>query len=502
MTQSAIRSIAIIGGGTAGWMTAAALAHKLAGLPLSITLVESAEIGTVGVGEATVPHIRHFNASLGFDEADFVARTNATFKLGIEFRNWGRIGDSYFHPFGAFGRDIGGVAFHHHWARMRRTGDVPAFDAFSLPVQAARMGRFAHPADDPASPFSTYSYAYQFDAGLYAAYLRAFAEARGVMRIEGKIVDTAIHTSTGFIETVALENGQHVAADLFIDCSGFRGLLIEQALNAGYEDWTHWLPCDRAIAVPCANAGPIMPFTRSTALDAGWAWRIPLQHRAGNGIVYSSAFIADDAAEQAVLAQLESPPLADPRQLRFTTGKRRRHWIGNCVAIGLSAGFLEPLESTSIHLIQVAIERLIELFPTADWDPMDPAEFNRLMDLEYERVRDFLILHYCATERDDTPFWRHCRTMPLPDSLTHKMALFRERGVVVNYRDGMFLEPSWLAVYLGQRVIPARGDPLADSADPAILGSQLETMAADYARAAERLPPHESLLDRCRRTAA
>ncbi|RHW17572.1 tryptophan 7-halogenase [Sphingomonas gilva] len=494
MRQSAIQSVAIIGGGTAGWMTAAALAHKLAGLPISVTLVESEEIGTVGVGEATVPHIRHFNASLGFDEADFMARTNATFKLGIEFRNWGRIGDSYIHPFGAFGRDIDGVPFHHLWARLRRDGAAPAFDSFSLPVQAARMGRFAHPADDPASPFSTYSYAYQFDAGLYAAYLRAFAEARGTRRIEGKVVDTALDAQTGFIEAVTLDGGKRIAADLFIDCSGFRGLLIEQALKAGYQEWTHWLPCDRAIAVPCANAGPIAPLTRSTALDAGWAWRIPLRHRAGNGHVYSSAFIDDDRAEQAVLAQLEAPPLADSRRLRFTTGKRRRQWIGNCVAIGLSSGFLEPLESTSIHLIQLAITHLIELFPTTDWDPMDAAEFNRVMALEYERVRDFLILHYHATERDDTPFWTHCRTMEIPDSLAHKLALFRERGVVVNYREGMFLEPSWLAVYLGQRVIPRRGDPLAERGDSAELEARAVAMAADYRRAAERLPLHQSLL--------
>jgi tryptophan halogenase len=502
MTQSAIGSIAIIGGGTAGWMTAAALSHKLAGLPITITLVESAEIGTVGVGEATVPHIRHFNASLGLDEADFMARTQATFKLGIEFRNWGRIGDSYIHPFGAFGRDIGGVPFHHLWARRRRKGNVAPFDAFSLPVQAARQGRFAHPADDPASPFATYSYAYQFDAGLYAAYLRDFAETRGVVRIEGKVVDTALDASSGSVRSVALESGQRISADLFVDCSGFRGLLIEQALKAGYEEWTHWLPCDRAIAVPCANVGPIMPYTRSTALEAGWAWRIPLQHRAGNGIVYSSAFIDDDAAEQAVLGQLDSTPLADPRQLRFVTGKRRRQWIGNCVAIGLSAGFLEPLESTSIHLIQIAIGRLLDLFPTTDWDPLDAAEFNRLMDLEYERVRDFLILHYHATERDDTPFWNQCRTMALPDSLMHKMALFRERGVVVNYRDGMFLEPSWLAVYLGQRVIPAQGDPLADGIDDALLTAEIDRMAADYTRAAARLPLHESLLARGARAAA
>lgn len=496
-TQSPVSAL-IVGGGTAGWMTAAALSAKLAGTGVSIRLVESAEIGTVGVGEATVPHIRHFNASLGFDEADFMSRTEATFKLGIEFRDWGRKGDAYIHPFAAFGRDIGGVPFHHHWTRARRAGRVPAggLDAVSLPIQAARLGRFGHPSPDPNSFFSTFSYAYQFDAGLYAAYLRSYAEARGVVRTEGKVRDVSV-SADGHVQAVTMENGERIEADLFVDCSGFRGLIIEGALKTGYEDWTHFLPCDRAVAVPCANDGPPAPYTRATARDAGWMWRIPLQHRAGNGHVYCSGFITDDAAEQALLAQLDHPPQATPRRLRFTTGKRKRQWVGNVVAIGLSAGFLEPLESTSIHLIQLGIGRLLDLFPTSrDMDPLDAVEFNRLMDLEYERVRDFIILHYVATQRDDTPFWNHCRTMAIPDSLATKMDLFKERGIVTLYRDGMFLEPSWIAVYLGQNILPDQVDPRAALVPDAEIDRLIAIEAENCRRAASSMPAHGDILSR------
>ncbi|HEX8263189.1 MAG TPA: tryptophan halogenase family protein [Allosphingosinicella sp.] len=494
MSDNLIRTILIVGGGSSGWMAAAALARKLAGLPIAINLVESAEIGTVGVGEATLPHIRFFNASLGLDEAEFMRRTRATFKLGIEFRNWGRLGDSYIHPFGAFGTDLGGVAFHQHWLRMRSAGEAAPLEDFSLPIQAARMNRFSHPADDPASLYSTFSYAYQFDATLYGRFLRDYAESRGVRRIEGRIVDVEVRPDDGFLSSVTLADGSRLEADLFIDCSGFRGVLIEQALEAGYEDWTRWLPCDRAIALPCAGTGDLVPYTRATARESGWMWRIPLQHRVGNGHVYSSAFLADDDAETALVAQLESPPLAEPNRLRFTTGKRRRQWVRNCVAIGLSAGFLEPLESTSIHLIQLAIGHLIDLLPDRGWDPLDAEEFNRVMALEYERVRDFLILHYCATERDDTPFWNHCRTMELPDSLSYKMELFRERGYVVNYREGMFLEPSWIAVYLGQNVTPRRFDPLSETVPESRLRGDMSRIGEACRAAAARMPAHRDFL--------
>jgi len=486
--HNAVERIVILGGGTAGWMTAAALSHRLAGLPLSITLIESAEIGTVGVGEATVPHIRHFNATLGIDEAGFMRATRATFKLGIEFRNWGRLGDSYIHPFGAFGDAIGGVPFHHHWARAFREGAAAPIEAYSLPIAMARANRFAYPADDAASLLSTYSYAYQFDAGLYAAYLRNYAEARGVQRVEGKVTRAAQHPDTGFVTSVTLDSSADLAADLFVDCSGFRGVLIEQTLNAGYEDWSHWLPCDRAVAMPCASKGALSPYTRATAHDAGWMWRIPLQHRTGNGHVYCSGYTSDEAAHDALVAQLDHPPVAAPNFLRFQTGKRRRQWDKNVVAIGLSAGFLEPLESTSIHLIQLAIGRLLDFFPDKGFDPITAGEYNRLMDLEYARVRDFLILHYHATERDDTPFWNYVRTMPIPDSLAEKMATFRARGVVVNYRDGMFLDASWLAVYLGQRVFPQHPDPRTDTLSDAERVKQLGALQSNIAFAAKSLP--------------
>lgn len=501
MNCESIREVLIVGGGTSGWMTAAALIHRLAGQSVKIRLIESAEIGTVGVGEATVPHIRFFNAKLGIDETDFMARTKATFKLGIEFCDWGRVGDSYIHPFGAFGEVIDGVDFHHHWARLHRAGHPHPLEDYSLPIAAARAGRFAFPVEDPTLLLSTFSYAFQFDAGLYAAYLRNYAEVRGVVRHEGKIIDVAQDDESGFVKSVTMENGDIVAADLFVDCSGFRGLLIEGALKSGYDDWSHWLPCDRAVAVPCTTNGPLTPYTRATAKDAGWIWRIPLQHRVGNGHVYCSSYISDEDAANALVGQLESKPIAKLNFLRFTTGKRRQQWSKNVVAIGLSAGFLEPLESTSIHLIQLAIGRLLDFFPDCGWNPMLATEYNRLMDLEYERVRDFLILHYHATERDNTPFWNYVRTMPIPESLAHKMETFRERGVVVNYRDGMFLDASWIAVYLGQRVTPQHSDPLGMALDEAELAAKLCLIRNNCTTAAATLPLHADFIRQIRANA-
>jgi tryptophan halogenase len=496
MTDRAVRNILIVGGGTAGWMTAAALSAKLAGLPIAIRLVESAEIGTVGVGEATVPHIRHFNAALGLDEADFMRRTQATYKLGIEFRGWGKPGDSYIHPFGAYGAAIAGVGFHHHWLRARQGGDATPLEAYSLPVMAARQGRFAPPSPDPRALASTYAYAYQFDAGLYAAYLRAYAEARGVVRTEGKVADVALRGGDGFIEAVTMESGERIEADLFIDCSGFRGLLIEQALKAGYEDWTRWLPCDRAAAVPCDTVEASTPYTRCTADTAGWRWRIPLQHRVGNGYVYSSAHIGDDDATTALLAGLEGKAQAEPRFLRFVAGRRRKQWSRNCVAVGLASGFLEPLESTSIHLIQVAITTLLELFPDRGCDQADQDEYNRVMTLEFERVRDFLVLHYHANQRTGSPFWDDRRNLPIPDSLAYKMDLFRDRGVVVKYKDGFFLEPSWLAVYLGQNIVPRAYDPVSDSVLDAVLARRLKAIRDSIAETARAMPAHDDWIAR------
>jgi tryptophan halogenase len=488
MLKPALEDILIVGGGTAGWMCAAALAHKLSKLPVRITLVESEGIGTVGVGEATVPHIRFFNRTLGVDEAEFMRATKATFKLGIEFRDWARVGDSYIHPFGAYGEEINGIDFHQHWLRLHSDGAVPDFASFSLPVQAAMRDRFVAPADDPRSLLSTYSYAYQFDAGLYGRFLRSYAEQRGVRRIEGRIVDVLQDGESGRIQSVRLDSGHEVAADLFVDCSGFRALLIDRQLGSPFESWAHWLPCDRAVAVPCKGSALLSPYTRASARGAGWMWRIPLQHRVGNGHVYCSSFLNDDQAERELLDQLEGAALAEPNRLRFEAGRRKEQWKGNCVAIGLSSGFLEPLESTSIHLIQLGIGRLLELLPLHGWDALDAIEFNRLMNVEYERIRDFLILHYCATERDDTPFWRQCRAMALPESLREKMDLFRERGVVAPYRDGMFLEPSWLAVYLGQRIVPRRHDIRSDLIPADELRRRLVALAETCRSAADSMP--------------
>jgi tryptophan halogenase len=493
-------NIVIVGGGTAGWMTAAAFASVLGEKKCRIRLIESSEIGIVGVGEATLPHIRFFNKRIGIDERELMAKTQATFKLGIEFVDWARIGDSYIHPFGAYGSRMAGVPFHNYWLRRQRAGDTAALEDYSLPIVASRMNKFALPSEDPSDVLSTFGYAFQFDASLYAAYLRGFAEQRGVRRTDGKIVDVNLRGTDGWIESVKLEDGSVVSGDLFIDCSGFRGLLIEQSLKTGYDEWTKWLPCDRAAAVPCENAGPLTPYTRATAREAGWQWRIPLQHRTGNGYVYSSGFIGDDEVAAKLLSRLDGKALADPRFLRFTAGRRRKTWNRNCVAIGLSGGFLEPLESTSIYLIQIAITTLIDYLTdtnaaaSARYDPRTVDAFNRWIEMEYDRVRDFLILHYHATQRDDAPIWNYCRTMEIPDSLKHKMELFRHRARVVTYKDGLFLEPSWLAVYFGQRVIPQAYEPLADVVDGAALARKMQQVREQIQAAAVRMPAHEDFL--------
>jgi tryptophan halogenase len=493
-------NIVIVGGGTAGWMTAAAFASVLGEKKCRIRLIESSEIGIVGVGEATLPHIRFFNKRIGIDERELMAKTQATFKLGIEFVDWARIGDSYIHPFGAYGSRMAGVPFHNYWLRQQRAGDTAALEDYSLPIVASRMNKFALPSEDPSDVLSTFGYAFQFDASLYAAYLRGFAEQRGVRRTDGKIVDVNLRGTDGWIESVKLEDGSVVSGDLFIDCSGFRGLLIEQSLKTGYDEWTKWLPCDRAAAVPCENAGPLTPYTRATAREAGWQWRIPLQHRTGNGYVYSSGFIGDDEVAAKLLSRLDGKALADPRFLRFTAGRRRKTWNRNCVAIGLSGGFLEPLESTSIYLIQIAITTLIDYLTdtnaaaSARYDPRTVDAFNRWIEMEYDRVRDFLILHYHATQRDDAPIWNYCRTMEIPDSLKHKMELFRHRARVVTYKDGLFLEPSWLAVYFGQRVIPQAYEPLADVVDGAALARKMQQVREQIQAAAVRMPAHEDFL--------
>ena len=485
-----VRSIAIIGGGTAGWMTAAALAELFKQLDCSITLIESEQIGTVGVGEATLPHLRFFNQRLGIDEPDFMRQVNATFKLGIEFANWGQLGDAYIHPFGDFGKPANGIGFHHYWLKAHMQGNPNPIGEYSLPVVAAKAGKFDYPDPNISSILSTFGYAYHIDAGLYAKYLRAYSEQRGVVRKEGRVTDVIQDPESGFIDAVRMDDESLVEAELFIDCSGFRGLLIEQTLKTGYEYWRHWLPCDRAVAIPCTTEGESVPYTRATADVAGWRWRIPLQHRVGNGHVYCSDFISDDEAEKALRDGLEGEAQADANFLRFNTGRRKKMWNKNCVAIGLSAGFLEPLESTGIHLIQLAIMKLIEFFPDRGMAPAFSDEFNREMQMEIERIKDFLILHYHATERDDTEFWNTVRTMSIPDELQHKMGLFRETGHVVRYKEGLFLEPSWIAVYLGQRVVPQAYDSRVDVFSEEQVDAQLSKLHHTIQTASHGMPRH------------
>jgi tryptophan 7-halogenase len=462
MSSQPVRNIVIVGGGTAGWMTAAALSKVLEGQYV-IRVVESDEIGTIGVGEATIPHIGEFNQALEIDEDEFLRATQGTFKLGIEFVNWGAIGDRYIHGFGLVGQATQALPFHHFWLRLAQLGKAGPLEAYSINTAAPRLAKFMRARKDmPGSPVADIAHAFHFDAGLYARFLRAYAEKRGALRTEGKIAQVTQREPDGFIDAVVLEGGERIAGDFFIDCSGMRGLLIEQTLQSGFEDWSHWLPVDRALAVPCASAGPLLPMTRATAHSAGWQWRIPLQHRTGNGHIYCSSLMEQDVAARILLEHLDGEPLAEPRLLKFATGRRKTFWNRNCVAVGLSSGFLEPLESTSIHLTHTAISRLISFFPRAGFDAADIAEYNALTQWEYEHIRDFLVLHYKATERDDSAFWNYCRTMPIPETLQRKMELFRSNGRVL--RDGLelFAEPSWLQVMVGQRIVPRAYHPFAD----------------------------------------
>ncbi|MFN3668188.1 MAG: tryptophan halogenase family protein [Brevundimonas sp.] len=486
--------VVIVGGGTAGWMTAAALVGVLKPDQCRVRLVESDEIGAIGVGEATLPQMREFNDLIGVVESDMMRKTNATFKLGIEFVDWGFKGSSYIHPFGTHGRPMGGVGFHHQWARARQSGWSSNIEDFSYAIVASRRNRFDFPAEDRGAINSTYDYAYHFDAGLYARYLRGFAEKRGLTRTEGKVLDVVLDPENGDVASIVLASGEAIAADLFIDCSGFRGLLIGQAMHSPFEDWTRWLPCDRALAVPTERTGELTPYTRSTALEAGWQWRIPLQHRTGNGYVYSSAFISDDEACARLMGNLDAPALAEPKPIRFTSGRRTRSWSGNCVAIGLASGFLEPLESTSIYLTQVAILNLLKLFPRPRIDPALAVEFNRIIDNEYDRVRDFLILHYHANTRDDGELWRHCREMDIPDTLREKMTLFEHRGHIAQYRDGLFSPPSWLSVFLGQGRALAGYHPMADNLPLETVTAEMAALRQTISDRVDAMPSHDAFV--------
>ena len=491
-----LRRIVIVGGGSAGWMAAAALSGAL-DRRCAITLIESDEIGTVGVGEATIPPIRLFNQLLGLDEADFLKRTQGTFKLGIEFVDWAQQGHRYFHPFGPHGVQFDMSPLHQYWLRQRgRPGALPTtlpIDEYSMAWAAAKRGKFDRPMADLRNILSTFDYAYHFDAGLYARYLRQVSEGRGVQRLEGRLLGCTQSEANGHIESVRLADGRNVQGDLFVDCSGFRALLIEGALHAGYEDWTHWLPCDRAYAVPCDSAGELTPYTRSTARSAGWQWRIPLQHRIGNGYVYCSQHLSDDEAAATLVANLDGRAQADPRPLRFTTGRRKQFWHKNVIALGLASGFMEPLESTSLHLVQSGISRLLALFPDRDFDPLVTAEYNRIGINEVERIRDFIILHYKLTSRDDSPLWRYCAAMAIPDTLQYKIDHFKRYGRLVTKGDDLFGNASWLAVHIGQMNWPERHDPLVDLR-PIDADTMLERQRQAMVQAADSMPSHAAFI--------
>lgn len=494
MSSEQIEKIVIVGGGTSGWMAAAALAKVLKGKICKIQLIESEDIGTVGVGEATIPQIQLFNNLLELDENEFVRKTKGTFKLGIQFVNWHSIGSKYIHAFGPVGKDMDSIQFYYYWLKLAQMGKAHELGDYTISGVACDHGKFMRPVDAGNSPLSSIAYAFHFDAGLYARFLREYAETRGVIRTEGKITNAVLRSDDGFIEAVQMESGERIEADFFIDCSGFRGLLIEEALKTGYEDWSHWLPCNRAWAVPCESVGDPIPYTRSTAHKAGWQWRIPLQHRVGNGHVYSSNFISDDEARSILLNNLDGKPLAEPRQLKFLTGKRKKAWNKNCLSIGLASGFMEPLESTSIHLVQSGLARLMSFFPNKNFDQEDIDEFNRQADFEYEKIRDFLILHYHATERDDSDFWNYCRTMDIPEALTQKIEQFKKNGRIYRNSVEMFNDLSWMEVMHGQGIRPRSYHPLVDRMTDEEIISRMDGIRRVIYRSVEVMPTHAQFI--------
>ncbi|MBB3062022.1 tryptophan halogenase family protein [Microbulbifer rhizosphaerae] len=492
-----IKDIIIVGGGTAGWMTASALSNVLGDKHYRFRLIESEQIGTVGVGEATIPMIALYNNVLGIDENEFVRETNATFKLGIEFRNWRKVGHSYFHPFGLYGVDMDGISFSHFWMRWQCEGGTLDFSHFNVETEAARSNQFMrtmHEAGPKLMP--DVNYAYHFDAGKYAEYLKKRSIKQGVERIEGKIVHVQQDPDTGNIASVQLESGESISGDFFIDCSGFRGLLIEGVYRAGYDDWSHWLPVNKAVAAPCEKVREPTPYTRSTALEAGWQWRIPLQHRTGNGYVYCDQYISDDEATQVLLDNLDGQLLADPKVLKFVTGKRKKCWIKNCLAIGLSGGFLEPLESTSIHLVQVAISKLLAMFPGTHICDAVVRRFNTEMADEYENIKDFLIAHYYVTEREDSEFWRYVRSMEIPAALSERLHLFRSRGEVFVRQTELFKENSWFSVLVGQGMVPQSYHPVADAITSDELNLRMVKVRDGVRKRLEMMPSHGEFIAR------
>jgi tryptophan halogenase len=487
--------IVILGGGTAGWMAATALVSLIPPTRCRVRLVESEEIGIVGVGEATFPEIKNLNDAMGIDEAEMMRATKAAFKLGIEFVDWGFKGSRYIHPFGVHGPAGMDHIFHHRWLRALRHGWKSDIQEYSFALQAARSCRFGFPATRLPRVNSAYTYAYHFDAGLYSLYLRGLAEQRGAIRTEGKVKKVIQDPESGEIRSLLLESGEAISGDLFIDCSGFHSLLLDKTLRVAWKDWSKWLPCDRAFAVP-SERDELSPYTRSTAMEAGWRWRIPLQHRTGNGYVFSSSFIEESEAAESLMRCLETEALGEPRMLKFQTGHRMVSWEKNCVAIGLAGGFFEPLESTSIYLVQIAIMELVRLLPGKRIDSRLREEFNRLIDLQYERIRDFLILHYKLNTREDAEIWRYCAAMDVPESLARKIELFRHCAIIERYKDGLFTPTSWLSVLIGQGLIPESYSPLADAMPAERLTSYLDELRTDIQDRVEEMLPHDRFIDR------
>jgi tryptophan 7-halogenase len=489
MNDRRIRNVVIVGGGTAGWMAAAALCRSLAGMDVRLRLIESARVDPVGVGEATIPPIMDFIRQLGIDEGDLVREIKATYKLGIGYREWTRAGHFYFHPFGPAGPGLGNIPFQAYWLKMLLEGKAAPLEEYSIQAMAALRGRFARPVHAPNTPLNKLTYALHFDAGRFARYLRDYAEARGVLRTEAHVRQVAVRGTDGFVDSLTLETGEKVGADLFIDCSGFQGLLIEGALHTGYEDWSRWLPCDRALIVHSERSAAPNPYTLVTARDAGWQWQIPLQHRDGNGYIYSGEFSEDDAARALLLRHLSGRALSEPVALRFQPGRRRAAWNRNVVALGLAAGFLEPLEATSIHLIQRGIAMLLRFFPDRDFAAADIDRYNRVLESDFNTVRDFLLLHYSQTERVG-PFWQHCRDIPLTGSLREKLELFRSHGRILREEAELFPVLSWLSVMVGQNIIPRRYDPLVDGLDSRRIQSRLEELRSSVKASVEAMPSH------------
>lgn len=487
--EKRMRRIVIAGGGTAGWMAAAAIARTL-GRTVDVTLVESDAIGTIGVGESTIPPLVTYNRLLNINEAEFMRATQATFKLGIMFDNWKEQGHNYFHSFGLTGKDHWSAGFWHFWLYGREKGHEQSYDDYCLELIAAREGKFAHLPDDRMN------YAYQLDSGLYAKFLRGMAEGDGTRRVEGKISTVNLDGETGEIAALVLDSGERIEGDLFLDCTGFRAVLIGQTLGVGHEDWTHWLPCDFAIALQTESVGPAVPYTRAIAHDAGWQWRIPLQSRVGNGIVYCSRYLDQDTAMERLLGNIEGEVLTKPNILRFGAGMRKKQWHRNCVAIGLSGGFMEPLESTSIHLIQRAVLRLIRMLPLGKTSERDVAEFNDQQITDMLQIRDFLILHYKATERTDSEFWRYCKSMPIPDTLEQKIELFREAGLVFRKNEELFVENSWVQVMMGQGIMPQTHHPIAEKLTNEELARFLATIRDTVAKTVKSLPEHAAYVSR------